>query len=272
MHMPRGRTPPPRRPGPRVRGTTSESSRRTIFDAAAREFAVHGFGGTSVDRIAAAARLNKAMIYYHFGSKARLYSEILRDMFAAVGSRVRQVESSAATPEEKIRRFVETIALEAEARPHFPPIWFREIADSGIHLDRDTIREVAAILTMLAGFVDAGVRSGDFRPVDPLLVHGGIVGPLLLFFASRPLRERMARAGISGAAQYQREQVVQHVQDVTISVLRGLGAAGHTEHGLPRRSRAATKAGDVPRSRRIGLPKAAGTSGDVNQGRGRSRR
>jgi TetR/AcrR family transcriptional regulator len=203
-----------------------ESSRRKLFDAAAREFAAHGFAGTSVDRIAAAARLNKAMIYYHFGSKAGLYGEILRDMFAAVGARVREVAASTDDPTDQIRQFVAAIAVEAEARPHFPQIWFREIADRGVHLDQDTLREIGGVVTTLAGFVDAGVRRGEFHPVDPLLVHGGIVAPLLLFFASRPLRERIERTGIRGAAQYGRDEVVEHIQRVTIDVLRRREAEG----------------------------------------------
>src|SRR5688500_11835946 len=104
-------------------------SRERLFAAAAAEFAARGFAGANVDRIARAAHVNKAMIYYHFGSKAALYREILGDMLRAVGERVRAVAASAATPEEKLRQFVAAIADAAEARPHFPPIWFREVAD-----------------------------------------------------------------------------------------------------------------------------------------------
>jgi AcrR family transcriptional regulator len=224
-----GRDGPPR-PGPRSRGR--DDSRRRLFAAAAREFATHGFAGASVDRIAATARLNKAMIYYHFGSKAGLHGEILRDMFRAAGDSVREIAASADSPEEKVRRFVAAIAVAADARPHFPPIWFREIADGGIHLDPQTIREVAGIVSALSGFIDAGVRKGVFRPVDPFLVHAGIVAPLLLFFASEPLRERMSRAGL-GVSQYQRGQVVDHIQRVTLGVLRGL-ANGQADAVGPR--------------------------------------
>jgi AcrR family transcriptional regulator len=44
-----------------------------ILAAAAAEFAERGFAGARVDRIARRARVNKAMIYYHFASKQRLY-------------------------------------------------------------------------------------------------------------------------------------------------------------------------------------------------------
>ena len=217
-----------RRPGPAGpagrSGDDRQSSRQLIFDAAAREFAAHGFAGASVDRIAASARLNKAMIYYHFGSKAGLYGEILRDMFAAVGSRVRAIAATGAPVDDKIRQFVEAIAIEAEARPHFPPIWFREIADGGAHLDRDTVHVVAGIVRTLVSFVHAGVELGVFKPVHPFLVHGGIVGPMLLFFASGPLRERMQKAGLTDLQGFDRNTIVEHVQGTTLAVLRGYAA------------------------------------------------
>ncbi len=198
-----------------------DSSSRRIFDAAAVEFAAHGFAGANVDRIATAARLNKAMIYYHFTSKAELYRVILREMFASVEARVKATAHSNASPEDKIRGFIEAIALEAEARPHFPPIWFREIADGGVHLDSETVSRIAGIVTTLVGIIQEGVAAGQFRPVMPLLVHGGIVGPLLLYFASGGLRLRVDRAGVSGAAGFGRDEVVAHIQRVALGTLRG---------------------------------------------------
>jgi AcrR family transcriptional regulator len=207
------------RRGPRATG--ADGSRDRVLIAARREFAAHGFAGASVDRIAAAARLNKAMIYYHFRSKAELYREILRDMFGAAGARIRDVAASPISPEEKVRRFIRAIATEAEARPHFPPIWFREIADGGAHLDDATLGEIAGIVRTLAGFIAEGVRTGRFKPIDPLLVHGGIVGPLLLFFASAPLRERLEELGVRGSTLHERPAVLAHVERVTLGVLQG---------------------------------------------------
>ena len=171
-------------------------SRERVFTAAAAEFAARGYAGANMDRIARAARLNKAMIYYHFPSKAALYREILGDMFRAVCARVRGVADSDAEPEAKLLGFIQAIAGEAQARPHFPPTWFREIADGGAHLDDSTVRDIAAIVGMLAGIVGEGVAAGRFRPVNPLLVHGGIVAPILLYFASARLRLRIEKAGM----------------------------------------------------------------------------
>ena len=91
--------------------STVRVSRDRVFAAAAHEFATRGYAGANVDRIARAARLNKAMIYYHFKSKAALYRAILRDMFDAVRTRVAAAAASEAAPEEKIRAYIAAIPL-----------------------------------------------------------------------------------------------------------------------------------------------------------------
>jgi TetR/AcrR family transcriptional regulator len=199
----------------------SATSRQRLLTAAAVEFAARGFAGASVDRIARAARVNKAMIYYHFRSKAALYGEILRDMFEAVAAGVATVAQSPADPADKVRGFVDAIAVEAEARPHFPPIWFREIAEGGTHLDSATLANVSAIIKSLGGIVREGIAAGRFQPVNPLLVHAGIVGPILLYFASSALRVRLQRGGVPGASMVSRDEVVAHVQRMALMALEG---------------------------------------------------
>jgi TetR/AcrR family transcriptional regulator len=203
------------------RPAAADGSRERLLAAATREFAARGFAGASVDRIAAHAGLNKAMIYYHFKSKAALYREIIRDMFEAFGRRVSGVAASAATPADKIREYVDAFAIEAAAHPHFPPIWFREVAEGGAHLDDATVADMALILRSLTAIIDEGVEKKQFSPVNPLLVHAGIVAPVLLYFATAGIRARLERTGVRRVAGIDRAQVVAHVQRVTLGLLEG---------------------------------------------------
>ena len=196
-------------------------SRDRVFAAAAAEFAARGYAGANVDRIARAARLNKAMIYYHFKSKAALYREILRDMFGAVRERVGAVAASDRSPEDKIRAYIAAIAIEADARPHFPPIWLREIAEGAEHVDATTLGYVREVLTALGGIIAEGVRLGRFQPAHPLLVQGGIIAPLMFFLATAPLRRKLARAGIAKVSDVSRDMVVAHIQRLTLAQLEG---------------------------------------------------
>jgi len=203
-----------------LKGATVDSRDR-VFRAAATEFAARGYAGANVDRIARAARLNKAMIYYHFKNKGALYREILRDMFGAVRTAVLEVEAAEVSPQEKIRRYVEAIAAAAEARPHFPPIWLREIAEGGEHVDAATLAYVRDVLTALGRIIDEGRRAGVFVAIHPLMVQGGIIAPIMFFLATARLRKKMERAGAVPSAAIPRDAVVTHIQRLTLAQLEG---------------------------------------------------
>src|SRR5262245_58924122 len=112
----------------------AQDTRDRLLTAAREEFAARGFDGAKVDRIARRARINKAMVYYHFPSKAALYLAILREQFAAVAEAVTAALAQGGTPREQLSRYIDTIAGVALSRPHFPPMWLREIAEGGRHL------------------------------------------------------------------------------------------------------------------------------------------
>jgi AcrR family transcriptional regulator len=50
------------------------------LEAAREEFAAYGIAGSRVDRLADAARSNKAQIYHYFGSKDRLFDAVFDAM------------------------------------------------------------------------------------------------------------------------------------------------------------------------------------------------
>jgi AcrR family transcriptional regulator len=58
----------------------SEATKRRLFEAAAEEFAQRGIAGARVDRIAAAAGANKALIYSYFGSKEALFDAVFTEL------------------------------------------------------------------------------------------------------------------------------------------------------------------------------------------------
>ena len=202
-----------------VRRRSAEASHAAIFAAAAEEFSERGFEAGGVDRIAAKARVNKAMLYYHFGSKRALYIEVLRDMFRAVGARVRAIADGPGTAAEKLQTWVATIIEEAAARPWFPPIMLRELAARAPHFDATTFQMMNAVLAGVADVIAQGQREGTFRDVDPLLAHLSIMPPVLIFFArQRVLAGRKLHGGLAEPRQL--DQFVRHMQTSARGMLR----------------------------------------------------
>lgn len=205
---------------PRVPRPAS-GTRDRVLAAAAAEFAARGYEGAKVDRIARAARVNKAMIYYHFKSKAALYREILRGMFDAVRANVNAIAASDRSPDDKIHAYIAAIADEAAARPYFPPIWLREIAEGGAHVDPRIFDSMRGVLSALGAIVAEGTAQARFKPVNPMVLQAGIIAPLMFFTATSPLRQRIARSGGPDVSSVSPEAVVAHVSRVALAILEG---------------------------------------------------
>lgn len=54
------------------------STRVAILTAASEAFAEQGYASTSMDDVAAAAGVSKGTLFYHFGGKTELFTEVLR--------------------------------------------------------------------------------------------------------------------------------------------------------------------------------------------------
>ena len=177
---------PPRTPAGR-------DSRTAVLRAAERAFAAHGWSGAGVDAIARRARVNKAMIYYHFGSKLGLYREVLRSGFRALLVDARAVLDRPIPPIEKLDAYV-SVLLEAGARrKHLVPVILREVAGGGRQLDPETLRLLTGLFQVVRQIIDEGRARGDFRAIDPLLTHLMIMGAGILYSANEPIRVRIDR-------------------------------------------------------------------------------
>lgn len=81
--------------------------RRGVLDAAAELFVTHGYEGTTLRRIAAAAGIKAGSIYHHFDSKEALFLAVLRDgMTVMVDAFDRATELGGADTSERIRNHV----------------------------------------------------------------------------------------------------------------------------------------------------------------------
>lgn len=69
-----------------------KEKRRALLDAAAAEFAEHGFEGSSFNRIIADAGVSKGAMYYYFADKADAYAAVLDDVLDQVEELARGLE------------------------------------------------------------------------------------------------------------------------------------------------------------------------------------
>ena len=192
-----------------------------ILAAAAAEFAERGFAGARVDRIARRARVNKAMLYYHFHNKKSLYRAILLDSFTRVAAAVRDVAAGAGPPAEKIDRAIAAMAAFLETHPFLPPMMLREVAERGAHLDADTLRALGAVPQAFSAIVTEGVSAGAFRRVHPSFAYFTMLPPLVFFLAASPIRKQVSALRVVDLQAVSTADFVVQLQD---AVRRTLGA------------------------------------------------
>lgn len=66
----------------------TEETRRRLKQAASAEFAEHGLHGTTMERIARRAGINKERLYNYYGTKERLFATVLSDELAKIAAAV----------------------------------------------------------------------------------------------------------------------------------------------------------------------------------------
>lgn len=172
---------------PRQRRVTPDQ----ILAAAALEFSERGFAGARVDRIARRARVNKAMLYYHFKSKQALYRALLRETFSLAAQRMQAVAATSAPPAEKLDRAIEAFTELIRERSFAPAIMLREVAEGGAHLDPETMAVLAGVPRAFGSIVAEGIAAGEFRAVNPVFTYFSIIPTIVVFLCSAPIRREI---------------------------------------------------------------------------------
>ena len=163
-----------------------------ILNAATKEFSRAGFAGARVDEIAKIAGVNKATIYYHIGGKQALYAQVVHHLFGNAVEQFNRNITAAQSPEDNLKAFIQTIASMVDRHPELAAIMLREQASGGKHFPEMVAQDLAQILGILTEILDEGVRSGIFRETVPFIVHMMIIGAIVLFKMSSPIRAKLA--------------------------------------------------------------------------------
>jgi AcrR family transcriptional regulator len=199
--------------------THAPGTRSRILTTAADEFGARGFAATTVDRIARRARVNKAMIYYHFPNKRALYTAIVREHFTPIVEKLAAITARPAPPDQQLDRLIHTLVEAIDASKPFLPIFLREIADGAVHLGSEDLALLAGIFGTVRSVIAEGTRQKVFQPVHPALAHFTIIAPVIMFRATAPVRARIEATRGVVIPDADRSTVVKHLQMVARRML-----------------------------------------------------
>ena len=158
----------------RQRSRVGEETRRDIIDAAMKEFAEKGLAGARVDDIAARTRTTKPMIYYHFGSKEKLYAAVIEEAYGGVRSKEQGLHLDDLPPESAMQRLVEVTFDHHAAHPEHVRLVCVENMERARHITGrpSLVQRNAIAIETVRTLLERGERDGVFRPgINPWHLH-----------------------------------------------------------------------------------------------------
>jgi len=174
----------------------ADQTRDRILQAAIREFSEHGLAGARTGAIAAAAEVNKALLYYYFRHKEALYGAALEEVAGKVAGDALAVLDLDCSPGERMLRFAlqhfDRILCQQgfQALMQQEMVRFREGQSTAMPIIakkafEPMFRRVQVIAT-------EGVRIGELCEMDWMQMVYSSLGANVFYFLSAPMVQLIA--------------------------------------------------------------------------------
>ncbi|HEV2135598.1 MAG TPA: TetR/AcrR family transcriptional regulator [Terracidiphilus sp.] len=169
----------------------SAETRARILDAALHEFSANGLAGARTEQIAAAAGVNKALLYYYFESKEKLYQAALDMVSSRVRDRSMAILLREASPGERLLRAALDHFDRVLTQREFQNMMQQEMmrlhkGESGA-LPILIKRVFAPLTAMFQSIVREGIASGELVKADWMQILLGALGANVFYFLSAPV-------------------------------------------------------------------------------------
>ena len=162
----------------------SAETREAILEAAERIFGDGGLEGARTDAIAAAAGVNKALLYYYFRSKEGLYRAVLESYLAAFNRQALKVLSSQGSARSVLLRYINLHFDFIAAHPHHGPLSQRMLMEDQKSLVRLAQQYILPRSKALVRVIERGIRTGELRRMDSIHAAISLVSLIVFYFSS----------------------------------------------------------------------------------------
>ncbi len=150
----------------RPRSAKSIQITQHILQQAEAVFAQAGLAGATMAALAAATGLPRANLHYHFGTKERLYAQVLENILALWLDASDCIQPEA-DPRIALSAYINAKMSYSRTRPHASKVFANEILHGAAHLRsylgltlRHKVEDKAAV-------IETWIAEGRMAPVDP---------------------------------------------------------------------------------------------------------
>lgn len=193
-----------------------EATKNQILDAAEVEFAVSGLGAARTEAIAAQTGVTKAMIYYYFHSKEKLYRAVLERCFTKTLGIMEQLQLDCLPPEAALTRLLEQMLYRMSENPRIGCILSLEaMQNKGKYYPKQLGDLLYGTIIQI---LEQGIVAGVFRPLEPRHTAVNIVGTCAFYFTAQENLKYLW----PGKRLLGKEQLQQHAQEAIDLIMAGV--------------------------------------------------
>ncbi len=153
--------------------------RETILSNAMKLFGQKGFEGTSIRDIAKAGGVNLAMINYYFGSKEKLFEQVVEYKSSSIRVVFAELDKSSISQIEKIDKIIDSYIERMFTNPQFHHLLHRELSLDQRPQMHDAITEILLRnVVTITSIIQKGIDTGEFKNVDAQLTIATLIGTI----------------------------------------------------------------------------------------------
>jgi len=177
-------SPSRRRRAPARAGDT----RNRILQAAVKVFAQSGLGGGRINLISRAARSNDRMIYYYFGSKEKLFIEVIEKIYRDMWEAESALDLDLTDPVGALKQIVRFTMDHYMSHPEMLALLNNENLHKGKYVSKSqAMKELSSpALDLMEQVYRSGVQQGLFRRgIRPLHIYLSILALNYFYVSNR---------------------------------------------------------------------------------------
>lgn len=199
---------------------SSPSTRSKIVETGESLFAKFGFAGVGMRAVADSVGVSKSALFHHFPTKRALWAAVLESSMLDFEARIAAAADRGTSALEALRLSLEAVIDALAENPSRAPLLLRSLFEVEDEEPADAAARdgLQRVLAKVAAGLEAGIASGEIRPVSVPHTLQTLIGMTVFHFATGDFGEDVVGAPLYSAAEIRKRK--EHVVSFMDRALR----------------------------------------------------
>jgi TetR/AcrR family transcriptional regulator len=205
---------------PRKAVRNGSLTRMKIIETASAEFVEKGYAGARVDEIVKKANISKNLLYHHFGSKEKLFIQVLEHNYTQLRAHQMDIHIQGMSPVDGMRNLINATFQYFVDHPEIISLLNTENLHKAIHIKQSEriLSMYHPVIALIKELLWHGTKDGIFRTgVDAVDLYISIVALVYYYMSNRYTLSSIFNIDLTEIARLKQRN--NHIVDMIITYL-----------------------------------------------------